>query len=111
MNRYQAVKQLTQLGFEFPKEGGGNWGRQAPEFYDVGKHHFRPRFRDVFFAPAVGGWYVTSHIHGIWRNYRCRRECETTIANIFGGGLTLEIAIREFVKNFTSKTQNITKWN
>ncbi len=112
MNYAEARKQLKALGFTFPKDarctdGTIRWGRKAPEPFNTGKNHFEPTFRDVFIAPCQGGYYVTSHIHGQMRRYRCRYWNETTIVNIFGGGKTLSEAVTKFVDNFKSKTYNV----
>jgi hypothetical protein len=103
MTPLQARKVLSKIGFVFHYSA---WGRQTPEPYSVGKDHFTPYFRGVFFAKCVGGYYVTSHIKGLYRRYRRRRSDETGVGNIFGGGPTLEAAVSVFVKNFTTKTYN-----
>ena len=41
------------------------------ENYAVGKDHFVSKFRSVFIGHVKTGWYVTSHIHGRMRPYRC----------------------------------------
>ena len=108
----KAIKQLSKLGFKFdPPDGifklSGHFGTIKAEPYDLRPDHFTPKMRDVFFAKAKGGWYVTSHIYGTIRHYRCRNTDETTVANIFGLGKTLPKAIADFKTNFTSKTYNV----
>lgn len=93
------------MGFTFLK--GTQWGQQTPEPYDTGKDHFIPQMRDVFIGTAKGGFYVTSHLKGKMRQFRCRTWFDTDVGNIFGGGSTLQEAISEFVANFLSKTYNI----
>lgn len=112
MTLTQARKTLEALGFTFPKEARCldrtlRWGHKTPEAYDTGKNVFNPSMRDVFIAPCKGGYYVTSHIRGKMRRYRCRTWNDTTIANIFGGGKTLAEAIGNFVDNFKSQTYNV----
>ena len=111
MTLKNARKQIEQLGFTFPKEnkcmdGTYRWGQKPPERHSTGKNHFRPWFRDVFIAKAKGGWYVTSHIKGQMRQYRCRYWNDASILNIFGHGSTLQIAVDSFVTNFNSGTYN-----
>ena len=101
----QARKRLEKLGFG---EWIGTWGCKAPESYDCKSDHFVPRNRDVFFAKCNDGYYVTSHIRGKLRRYRCKTWYnDVDKANIFGGGKTLREAIEVFEKNFLSKTYNI----
>lgn len=110
MTYLQTRNKLKQLGFIFshPKINP-NWGTHAAEPYNVGKDHFYPIYRDVFIGKAKGGYYVTSHIHGNMRQYRCRNTYQRRIANIYGGGSTLQEAIREFCTNFISRTYNTQK--
>jgi hypothetical protein len=104
MNIRQAKAALKKLGFKFlPKH---KWGSMEAEPYDVGKDHFKPRYRDVYIGECVNGYYITSHIKGMMRRYRCRREFDTDVGNIFGGGETLEVAITQFVHNFKNKIYN-----
>lgn len=107
----KARKQLEALGFRFPKEnkcmdGTIRWGFQTPEPYGTGKNEFHPSIRDVFFAGAKGGFYVTSHIKGKMRRFRCQTWNDVDIANIFGGGTTLQKAIDQFVSNFNTQNYN-----
>lgn len=113
MTLKQARRQLEQLGFVFPKDnkcldGTIRWAYQSPETKYSGIHHFQPLFRDVFIGKAKGGFYVTSHIKGKMRHYRCRYWYDADILNIFGHGSTLQMAIDSFVANFNTRTYNIT---
>jgi hypothetical protein len=104
MNIRQAKAVLKKLGFKFlPRT---NWASMEAEPYDVGKDHFKPRYRDVYVGDCCNGFYVTSHIKGRMRGYRCRREYDTDVGNIFAGGKTLEIAITQFIHNFQNKIYN-----
>ena len=82
------------------------FGTIDAENYDVGKNHFEPRYRSVYFGEAVGGFYITSSIHGKMRLYRCRKTEDTQIANIFGKGKTIEAALKDFAHNFKNKIYN-----
>ena len=106
MTMKQVIKRLTLLGFSMTH---GTWGSQSPEAYNVKPDHFIPLFRDVFVGKSVGGYYVTSHIKGKMRRYRCREWFETTVGNIFGGGSTLEQAMLEFEVNFRNKIYNVNR--
>ena len=107
MNLVKARKQLRELGFSMSPTSE-NFGTIEAEPYNVGKDHFRARNRNVYIGTSKTGAYVTSHISGWMRKYRCRNENEITLGNIFGGGKTLEIAMNEFVANFQNKTYNVT---
>ena len=103
----QAIKRLVALGFQMGMARIPRWGWITPEFYPVGKDHFTPKTRDVFIGKAKGGYYVTSHLRGTMRRYRCRqvnKDCD--IANIFGGGKTLQEAIDQFCTKFEAKIYN-----
>jgi hypothetical protein len=102
----EAKKELTRLGFKMVRSPG-TWGSKPPEPYSVGKNHFSPYFRDVFIGETRTGFYVSSNIVGKMRRYRCRRWDGAKVGNIFGGGITLDAAIKEFIENFVSKTYNI----
>jgi hypothetical protein len=104
---------LAQVGFEFDERilaammAGRLWGKTEAEPYNVGKNHFTPRFRSVFIGEcANGSFYVTSHIHGEWRGYRCRHKEDVSIANIFASGKTELEAVEKFIHNFTNKIYN-----
>jgi len=103
MTTKQAIARLTKLGFSMTR---GKWGSQSPELYSVKPHHFKPMFRDVFIGTVGNGFYITSHIKGSMRRYRCRTWFETTVGNIFGSGSTLELAMMEFESNFRNKVYN-----
>lgn len=114
MTLAQARKQLEFYGFNFPTHARCidrtlRWGYQSSEPYNTGKDEFRAKFRDVFIAKTKTGFYVTSHIKGTMRRYRSRTWHETDIANIFGHGTTLQMAIDQFITNFVSLNYNITK--
>jgi hypothetical protein len=108
MTILQAKNKLQSLGFEFPFDDC-NFGTTKAENYDFGRDHFEPRNRQVFIGKCRGGWYVTSHIKGMMCRYRCRTIYETNIANIFGGGQTLAIAVKDFSRCFTAKLYNTTR--
>lgn len=98
---------LANAGFTMTQD---NFGTIAPEPYNVGKDHFALKFRDVFIGETFNHeFYVTSHIHGTMRLYRCRNSYETTIANIFGMGKTAKEAVKDFINHFTAtpKVYNI----
>lgn len=102
------IKELLQAaGFTIHEYPGdplmtGIYGSIAPEPYDVGRDHFTPSRRTVFVGKAKGGYYVTSHIHGMMRPYRCRRVGEATVGNVFGKGKTKREAVMDFLRNFTA---------
>jgi hypothetical protein len=111
MKLKEARKQLERMGFIFPKEnkcldGTYRWGYKSPEDHNTGKNHFQPTFRDVFIGKAKGGFYITSHIKGKMRQYRCRYWYDTSILNIFGHGSTLQAAVDSFVAYFNTRTYN-----
>lgn len=110
MNTKQAIVELKKLGFKFTVKGVPSFGVTTPEAYNgCWPDHFTPKSRSVFFAKCNGGFYVTSHLRGDFRYYRGRKTHENyTVSNIFGGGKTLAAAITEFVRNFKSKTYNVT---
>ena len=103
MNIPQAIARLKKLGFDMSHE---TWGTIEAEPYDVGKNHFTPRWRDVFLGKCLNGYYVTSHIKGMMRHYRCRQAYEVDIGNIFGGGATLKEAFDKWEANFRNKVYN-----
>jgi hypothetical protein len=108
MTEKQAIAKLTKLGFKFEQTDVPQFGTTAPEPYSVGKDHFKPRNRTVYFAKCKSGYYITSHLIGDFRYYRARTTYDNfSVANIFGGGKTLAAAIREFSANFTAKKYNI----
>jgi len=93
---------LESVGFKMSQV---NFGTTRPEPIDVGKDHFAPRFRDVFIGETFNHhFYVTSHIHGLYRGYRCRlyNAYEKTLMNIFGMGTTAEQAVQDFINHFTA---------
>lgn len=111
MNVPQARAALQDLGFTFPKEGrmmNGQlrWGTQAAEKYPTGNPQHKLIGRGVFFAKAVGGFYVTSFIRV---QTGPKPHQVRSIGNIFASGKTLAGAIRQFRKNFTTnpKTYNV----
>lgn len=111
MTLRQARARLSKIGFTFDPafrcmDGTLRFGFTQAETVDVGKHHFNPRNRDIYIASCNDGFYVTSHVRGIMRRYRCRHWEPTQIKNIFGGGATLKEAIDKFCANFESKTYN-----
>ena len=107
MNKQQAIIRLKNLGFKFDFVSI-SFGTMDAEPIDMRPDHFTPIHRDVYFAPCCGGWYVTSHILGTMRRrYRRRNSEKTDVANIFGGGKTLQEAIEVFERNFKSKTYNV----
>ena len=101
-----AKEMLEKAGFDMKPAGVtfDDWGKIAPEPYDVGKDHFTPEFRDVYIGGTFDNrFYVTSHIYGEYRKYRCRRKNSGfSIGNIFGKGKTKEEAVKNFLKNFTA---------
>jgi len=108
MTEKQAIAKLKELGFYFEQDDVPQFGVTAPEPYPVGKDHFKPRTRSVYFAKCKGGYYITSHLLGEFRPYRGRTTYDNySVANIFAGGKTLAAAIREFSANFTAKKYNI----
>ena len=102
---------LPSLGFTMNPSGANcvDFGRIEAEPYNVGKDHFQPFFRHVFIGKCKGGYYVTSHINGNMRKYRCRIQYEAKIGNIFGGGKTRRQAIERFAENFRNKSYNFSK--
>lgn len=110
--RQKIIDTFRQLGFSVNSKklfigGLSTYGTIKAEPIDTGKNHFSPKFRDVFFGEATGGYYITSHIHGTMRQYRHRYSYETDIANIFGHGKTVEDALENFAYNFINKIYNI----
>ena len=100
----EAIKRLSSLGFKMGVvDAVPFWGTIEAEPCDSGKDSFTPLYRDVFIGRAKGGWYITSHIKGTYRRYRCRNEQQVCRANIFGGGTTLEEALTEFVVHFNRR--------
>jgi hypothetical protein len=98
---------LEEAGFNIGKvEEKSLFGTIQPEHIQVGKNHFTPRFRYVYFADAVGGYYVTSCISGDYRKYRGRHWEPVNLANIFGHGKTPIEAVKHFLKNFKAKKYN-----
>lgn len=75
----------------------------------MGKNHFIPNgYRGVFLGEAVDGFYVTSHIRGTYRGYRCRNETpDHDTANIFGHGKTQKEALENFIQNYNKNSFNI----
>ena len=94
---------------------GSYFGTTEPENYDTGKHHFEPKFRYVYVSSKCNSgtdlpfFYITSNIAGKMRRYRCWYWYETSIANIFASGTTLEEAIKKFNRNFSHKIYNTRK--
>jgi len=100
------TNELKKLGFNMTDK---NFGTIKPEFYDVGKNHFKPTFRSVYVAICdwQGGFvYITSGIVGTYRGYRCRNSYETELGNIFASGKTLTEAVKKFKYNFINKIYN-----
>ena len=91
--REQSNNLLREVGFDIIEStitGTSLWGNIKPEPYSVGKNHFKPYFRDVYVGECNGGYYVSSHIVGDYREYRCRRTYpNTNIANIYAWGTTM----------------------
>jgi hypothetical protein len=102
---------LPSLGFKMNPPGSdcADFGTQPAEPYNVGKDHFTPDFRSVFVGKAKGGYYVTSHICGNLRRYRCQRVESATVGNIFGGGKTRREALLNFAADFQNKTYNVSR--
>jgi hypothetical protein len=111
MNSRQAAKRLTALGFKINPPGAGcqRYGTTTPELFTTDLHVLSVPFRDVFFARAKGGWYVTSHIKFTARRRRARlyNTFGAELKNIFGHGRTLELAIKDFENNYNLKVYNI----
>jgi hypothetical protein len=111
MNSQQAAKRLTALGFKMNPTGANcpRFGTTTPELFTTDLHVVSVPFRDVFFARAKGGWYVTSHIKFTARRRRARlyNTFECHMKNIFGHGRTLELAIMDFVKEYTFKVHGV----
>lgn len=109
MNIKQARKRLELLGFTFPLPLPSAWGRKVPEKFETEFHILETPIRDIYFAEAKGGWYVTSHIYFQARRFRARQynTFKASILNIFGYGATLEEAIGNFAYNFNSKIYNL----
>ena len=97
---------LQKAGFEMTSNV---YGTITPEPYNVGKDHFTPNQRNVFIGETFNHhFYVTSHIYGAMRGYRCRNtEHGVKIGNIFGMGKTAIEATKDFIKNFQAKNYNI----
>src|ERR1035437_878588 len=106
MKTAEAIECLSSLGFEMGKTASPYWGNTKAEPYDAGKHHFTPECRDVYIGWGNGGWYITSDPKGGLRRYRCHDSHTVHLANIFGGGKTLEKAVAEFTHNFKHKVYN-----
>ena len=107
----QVNNQLKQLGF---KMSSWDFGTIKPEAYDVGKDHFKPRYRSVFIGKIDWGkkknhgYYITSNIVGLFRHYRQHKinEHSTELGNIFAFGTTLTKALDKFTYNFKHKIYN-----
>ncbi len=102
-------QQLERAGFQMMN---GSFGTTPAEPYPVGKNHFTPRWRDVYigrchWSGGGFGYYITSHIYGTMRRYRCCLSYDAHIANIFASGKTRREAVRSFLRNFESKTYNL----
>jgi hypothetical protein len=108
MTLIQAIKRLSNLGFEMGTQDVAHWGKKFPEKFSFEPHHVLTRpFRDVFIGEAKGGWYITSNIHFEARRYRYRYTYMARIKNIFGHGKTLNEAVNDFTKNFKTLTYNV----
>ena len=107
MNKTQAISRMRKLGFNMgTQKECPHFGVITAESYYVAGH-WSPINRDVFIAPCHGGWYITSHIYGMFRCFHQRGLAyKITVANIFGGGNTLQEAVETFEKNFLTKTYN-----
>lgn len=106
MNMTQAIRRMRKLGFNMGNHDCPHFGVQAAEPYYV-NGHWSPSNRDVFIAPCHGGFYITSHIYGMFRHFKQKGLAyKITVANIFGGGKTLREAVEQFEKNFLTKTYN-----
>ena len=110
-SRERIVKEFEKLGFDVMKKDKlmselSVFGIIPAEPYNVGKNHFAPTYRSVFFGTAKGGYYITSGIHGKMRLYHCRSTEDTEIGNIFGHGKTIKEALKNFAYNFTNKIYN-----
>jgi hypothetical protein len=107
MNKSTAIKRMRKLGFKMGVGDCPHFGVQNAEPYYV-NGHWSPVNRDVFIAFCNGGFYITSHIYGMFRRFREKGLAyKITVANIFGGGNTLQEAVETFEKNFLTKTYNV----
>jgi len=106
---------IAGIKMSYDKEFGSYFGTTEPENYNTGKHHFKPQFRFIYISSECypgtdkSFFYITSHIKGQMRHYRCQTWYDTDIANIFASGKTLEEAIQKFTHNFNNKIYNISK--
>lgn len=114
MNLDEVKNLLTLAGFTIlpdrdddPMKGKTVFGTVEAEKISVGKDHFIPHYRTVFFAEAVGGFYVTSNIVGNLRKYRGRQWNPAEFNNIFGHGKTPVEAVNNFLSNFKQKRYNV----
>lgn len=91
---------------------GSYYGTTEPEPYDMGKHHFKPKFRSIFISSemykgtAQSFFYITSSIRGSLRLYRHRYWNDAKVGNIFAHGKTLEEAVMRFTNNLTHLNYN-----
>jgi hypothetical protein len=112
MNIKQAASILTKLGFTMNPPGANceHWGRKSAEPFYTSDCILSTPFRDVFIGKAKGGWYVTSHIKFKARRKHARsyNMYDASVSNIFGHGHTLELAIMDFVKEYTFKVHGTT---
>ena len=107
MTLKQATKRLAALGFKMEAVGSSVHGLIGAEAFNYFPHSILSEpMRDVFIGETKTGWYVTSHINFKGKRFRHTETHYATILNIFGGGATLDDAIKEFESNFLNKKYN-----
>lgn len=104
----QVRQRIAALGFEMNPLGADckNYGRMDAEPYTDSTYHILSKpFRSVFIAKCINGWYITSHIHFNARKFRARLDNTGWVErkNIFGHGVTLKDAVRDFEINYYLK--------
>ena len=111
MNLTEALTLLKTAGFNAEISDNCIHGTIPHENFDkekyVGKHHFKPEKRDVFLGISKYAWYVTSHIKGVRRRYRCRTEYDSQILNIFAYDENPVEAVKKFLHLWQNKTYNL----
>lgn len=103
----QAISKLESLGFVMGHNGVPTKGTAVAENFDPGSNNIcTDPYRDVSIGQITTGWYVTSYINFVARQYRAHCEHQATILNIDGRGRTLDEAMAVFEHNFSHKRYN-----